>query len=341
MAKMVLFVPESTEKESNSTGQSQKTSSDITGSEARQFYEDLVNESHSKDGSILHQGIPHAQSHAKHYNDRLLNNVPKTSSASALTVKESDFLKAAQNGDIKIVKKCLKQGIEIDCIDSYGWTALMCASHSGNRQVVTYLLKKGINRYVVDRKRRDAVVIARRTGHESLANFISTFDSSIVRAKQIEKQEAEVVEFFCDVCNETIHQIGGENHETSTVHLFNRQLKPKPDSFLIPPGNIGFQLMLKNGWDGEKGLGSRGQGQRYPVKTILKRDRYCLGGESERTTKKKAKVTHFGPHDKNAVGKLKERKLRSSTINKQQKKKEESKSQWWERNLREEMNDFF
>ncbi|XP_062616065.1 G patch domain and ankyrin repeat-containing protein 1-like [Saccostrea cucullata] len=336
MSKLVLFVPESTEKESNSTEQSLKIVPDITGSQARQFYEDLINDSSSENG--LHQDILHAQSHAKHCNERLANQVTKTSLAS---VKESDFLKAAQNGDIKIVKKCLKLGVEIDCVDSYGWTALMCASHSGNRQVVTYLLKKGINKYVVDRKRRDAVIIAKRAGHESLANFISMFDKNIARDNQIQKQEAEVVEFFCDVCNKTIHQIEGENHETSTVHLFNRQLKPKPDSFLIPPGNRGFQLMLKSGWDGEKGLGSKGQGQRYPVKTVLKRDRQCLGGESERTSKKKAKVTHFGPNDKNAVEKLKERKLKTSTINKQLKKKQESKSQLWERNLREEMNNLF
>jgi hypothetical protein len=36
-------------------------------------------------------------------------------------------------------------------------------------------------------------------------------------------------------------------------------------------------MMLRSGWDGRKGLGPEGQGQRYPVKTILKKDRKCLG----------------------------------------------------------------
>jgi hypothetical protein len=44
-------------------------------------------------------------------------------------------------------------------------------------------------------------------------------------------------------------------------------------------------MMLRSGWDGRKGLGPEGHGQRYPVKTILKKDRKCLGSLKEEKPK--------------------------------------------------------
>jgi hypothetical protein len=327
MSKIVQFVPESTEEEIHQTIQEHVAIPGISGVEARQFYEDLLADSTSENRITVQQKVAGA---SKKSEKNVLH-----SSVSTLT--ENDFLKAAQNGNIKMLKKCLRDGININCVDSYGWTALMCACGNGKREVVSFLLKKGIDKYITDKKCRDAVAIAKSTGHESVANVIRKFDKSVMKSSPSEKQKTEVVEFFCDVCNKNIQEMSRTNHETSTVHLFNRKLKPKPDSFLIQPYNRGYQLMLKSGWDGEKGLGSRGQGQRYPVKTILKRDRHCLGVEPQKTSKKQAKVTHFGPNDQKAV----ERKLRSSTVQKRDRKKRETKSQIWERKLREEMNDVF
>lgn len=338
MEKVVYFVPESSEKETKHTKSTERRKPERTGEEARQFYENLIAESINSNETRQTYKVPNFTCNVAGENH---TTEGKISQSSGLLFSESDFLKAAQNGDIRVVKKCIKSGIEINCVDSYGWTALMCASHSGNEQVVSYLLKKGINRHILDRQRRDAVCIARKAGHTNLADFIYTFDGSRVKCGRQDKQQTETVEYFCDVCKKNVSQAEGENHETSTVHLFNRKLKPKPDSFLIPPGNRGYQLMLKSGWDGEKGLGSRGQGQRYPVKTVLKRDRQCLGGEMEKATRKQAKVTHFGPFDQNAIEKQRERKPKMSTLSKRDKRKQEKKSQVWERNLREEMNNLF
>jgi hypothetical protein len=63
--------------------------------------------------------------------------------------------------------------------------------------------------------------------------------------------------------------------------------------------------MLRSGWDGRKGLGPEGQGQRYPVKTILKKDRKCLGSLKE----EKPKITHFNANEKKAIQRNPERKL--------------------------------
>ena len=336
MAKIVYFVPESSDKEFQHKQQANSTKSRISGTEARQFYEELLAEQ-----DTIKEATKHKEVSCTRNVDKNPNKDEKTFQSSGPSLKESDFLKAAQNGDIKVLKKCLKCGINMNCVDGYGWTALMCASQSGNKRIVSYLLKKGVDVHIHDKKRRDAVFIARKAGHEDLANFITKFDCHEEKGHHRDDQNVETVEFFCDVCNKTVSQVVGENHETSTVHLFNRKLKPKPDSFLIPPGNRGYQLMLKSGWDGEKGLGSKGQGQRYPVKTILKRDRQCLGGELEKTSKKEAKITHFGPNDQNSVKRQQERKPRMATLSRRERRKQDKKSQVWERNLREEMNDLF
>ncbi len=55
--------------------------------------------------------------------------------------------------------------------------------------------------------------------------------------------------------------------------------------------------MLKNhGWTETSGLGKLGEGRKYPVKTVLKRDLKGLGME-----RKPARVTHFHAHDERAV----------------------------------------
>lgn len=79
------------------------------------------------------------------------------------------------------MKKCIKSGIEINCVDLYGWTVFMCVSYSGNEEVVLYFFKKGINRYILDRKRRDVVCIVRKVGYINLVDFIYIFDGSRVK----------------------------------------------------------------------------------------------------------------------------------------------------------------
>ncbi|TGZ58815.1 hypothetical protein CRM22_009436 [Opisthorchis felineus] len=112
------------------------------------------------------------------------------------------------------------------------------------------------------------------------------------------------------------------------AELRTKPIRPAP--LMIPPSNVGYRLLRRMGWadsaivDDEDdrgsitdhlqnsdvskinlelpssagGLGSRGQGRRFPVATVLKRDRLGLGISS---TKKVAKVTHFPAHDIAAV----------------------------------------
>lgn len=167
MEKVVYFVPESSEKETQHSKCTQRIKPESSGEEARQFYEKLIAESVNSNETKQTYKVPSSTCNIVEEN---CTSEGKISQSSGLLFNESNFLKAAQNGDIKVVKKCIKGGIEINCVDSYGWTALMCASHSGNEQVVSYLLKKGINRHILDRKRRDAVCIALKAGHTNLAS---------------------------------------------------------------------------------------------------------------------------------------------------------------------------
>ena len=91
-------------------------------------------------------------------------------------------------------------------------------------------------------------------------------------------------------------------------------------------------MMLRSGWQPEKGLGSEGQGQKFPVKTVLKRDRQGLGVEKE----SRAKVTHFGPKDTASVETVvkTERKMRASTLSKKAQRKKLSKERRKERDFR-------
>ena len=56
-------------------------------------------------------------------------------------------------------------------------------------------------------------------------------------------------------------------------------------------------MLLREGWDPEGGLGSEQQGQQFPVKTVLKRDRLGFGIKG----KDKARVTHFEAGDTAAI----------------------------------------
>ena len=55
--------------------------------------------------------------------------------------------------------------------------------------------------------------------------------------------------------------------------------------------------MVNQGWNAEKGLRPENSGVKFPVKSVLKRNRKSLGA----LAKGKTKITHFGPGDESAV----------------------------------------
>merc|ERR1719383_299855 len=67
--------------------------------------------------------------------------------------------------------------------------------------------------------------------------------------------------------------------------------------FGISQTNKGYQMLRKGGWDGMTGLGERGKGRLFPVKSVLKTDRSGV----QEGANKSAKITHFAANDKESV----------------------------------------
>ncbi|XP_041364563.1 G patch domain and ankyrin repeat-containing protein 1-like [Gigantopelta aegis] len=263
---------------------------------------------------------------------------PETVSRLGLTL-----LKHAQEGDTEQVKTCLLQGVSVDFQDQFGWSALMCASVGGHPDTVQFLLERKADIFRREKSGMTARDLARQKGQNCIlqlfeqsqshseVNSVSSPSSSMVLNTDTRTT------FFCTVCKQEFVDTNQRQHQTSTVHLFNMQLKPKSNNYLIPESNVGYRMLLRGGWDVDKGLGPDGSGNKFPVKTVLKRDRKGLGSEQ----KVPAKVTHFNPHDTNAINSIKrkcERKVSVRTLSKRAMRLKEKRDRDWEIQLRRYMN---
>ena len=252
------------------------------------------------------------------------------SSKAAARRREHKFLLCAQDGNLKELCRLVEDGVDVNVCDAYGWTALMCASHAGHLPVIQYLVNHGAHMTATDDKGRTAVDIAKLAKQRHVVKFYENVGqgSDLCVNKKCSP-------FYCDVCQVEFKDTPIDAHNTSTVHLFNSGLKRKPTSYFLPESNKGFQMMLRSGWDKEKGLGSEEQGHKYPVKTVLKQDRQGLGTEAVG----KARVTHFGPHDREAVvGCNVKRNMKTSTLNVRACERHVSKEKRKERDFRMAFN---
>ena len=252
----------------------------------------------------------------------------------------NEFLKQAQQGNLNEMKKLHEQGVNINHSDGYGWTALMCAGIAGQEDVVDFLLKHGADKCLVNKQGKTAAKLAEGADKMGVVQLIENFGKK-QKKRRTEKHNKKLSEkIFCEICKcEFVKTSPSDrSHFSSTIHLFNLKLEPKPDPFMISEANVGYKMMRQSGWDGERGLGPEGQGHKYPVRTTLKTDRSCLGS-TER--KSKAKVTHYGPNDPNAVNsyqRISPRVESVRTVSRRERQRKEKKAREWEKNLRFEMN---
>lgn len=267
------------------------------------------------------------------------------------------LLQAAEMGDLEQVAELLGKGVDVNCQDYFGWTPLMVAAKQGNDQIVKYLLKHGSDLTIHSFDGHTAVTLARLSRHEHIVAAIVDFSPSdardrIERPPSITSQESHYVHdkveegkssgtYFCQICKCEV-SFCEKSHETSVVHLFNSGHKLKNPSYLLPETNKGFDMLLKMGWQVNKGLGPHGDGPKYPLKTVLKLDRKGLGIDN--CANKKAKITHFNPNDKSAIehhSELPERKMTARKAARYASRAKEKRDRQRERHLRFEFSDHF
>ena len=200
----------------------------------------------------------------------------------------------------------------------------MIAAASGHTDLVSLLLKHGADANVRDKAGNTCLSLATKKGHNRIVNLIlNGFEK---RTKRKPKPKApETVAKSCEICDENFTtESSYKKHLSSTNHRFKveqQESNGKVKAYYgIPKTNRGFQLMLKDGWDADTGLGPEGHGKLYPVKTILKRNRHGFGLKDE-----KPKVTHFGPSDPASVASLKKRPERALRTGTAEKRKRASK----------------
>ncbi|KAK3085684.1 hypothetical protein FSP39_007124 [Pinctada imbricata] len=309
-----------------------------SGEEARKFYEETltIKTRESTDSKLKHQNKVPKMTKEK------CKQPPAKCRTKISANLVNECLKIAQNGDEEKMKELISKGANVTQCDNFGWDALMCAAYNGHIAVVKLLLRNGASKLQCDTKGRTAAALAGLKGHTSVKTYIENFNCNEdlrERNRELKREITDDESFFCPVCKSNFKESSKTAHGASTVHLFNMKLKPKEDPFVIPSSNVGYKLMMKSGWDGQKGLGAESQGKRHPIKTVLKRDRACLGSEVQLS--KKARVTHFGPNDPDAVKKSSmnlDRKMTAKTLSKKVQKFREKKAKNWEKNLRQYMN---
>jgi len=184
--------------------------------------------------------------------------LPVPSSPNHRLVNKS--LKNAQEGNLRQVQELLSDNssIDINVCDQYSWTALMCASHDGQIHIVRYLLEKGaLWRRHKDLQGRTALDLAKLAGHFDVVELLKSFSGQAKsKHNKIRKESCpsknNKTKFWCSICEQEFTD-GMKIHESSTVHLFNIQRKPQRTFYYIPEGNVGYQMMLKSGWNEDQG----------------------------------------------------------------------------------------
>ncbi|XP_077531428.1 G patch domain and ankyrin repeat-containing protein 1 homolog isoform X1 [Haemaphysalis longicornis] len=291
----------------------------LSGESARRFYESTVSQP-STSTTVTRDDPPSP----KHRSSKCPNEKLKHSKTANRAVKTSDYFTAAQTNDVSELKRCLESGVNIDATDMFGWTALMCASCAGATDSVRYLLKKRANPDLRNKQNVTALDLAAKRGH---VNVVELFckpekrggDGSVLTVQDSPQTQCESDQ-FCSVCDALVTAAQVKAHSTSIAHQFNLRLGKSPAAthYGIPESNAGFQMLVGMGWNREKGVGSREEGRKFPVKTVLKRDRGGLGGESS-----VPRVTHFGPHDRSAVENLRKKESRESVSQSLKRKRKE------------------
>lgn len=252
---------------------------------------------------------------------------------------KNQLFRAATANDVATIEQMkFTRPMLINACDQFGWTALMMASYEGHLDVIKVLLRLGADMNRANNQMETALTLAERAKHKKVVDFLKHALEPICLSDSDDDDDddAAAKEYFCDICKTNVACNDRKTHETSTSHRFNRtdSLSTVP-RFGIPESNVGFQMLVQQGWNRDHGLGPHQTGQMYPVKTTLRKPRSGLGVRQPN----KPKVTHFKPFDCDAIKSIaapppaSAAKL-TSTKTKRQIRNEQSRARRKERYLR-------
>ncbi|XP_055312170.1 G patch domain and ankyrin repeat-containing protein 1 homolog [Sitodiplosis mosellana] len=244
--------------------------------------------------------------------DRIRRRVKRES----LAFDKNQLFLAATSNDVSTIERMTLNNRTVNVTDQFGWTALMMAACDGHLATVKVLFNRGAKIDIVNKQLETALDLAEKKNHQSVVNFLngtqceticlSSDDEEATIGDAITPKGVEnasgarktMESFFCDICQAEFSQTDRKSHAASTLHRFNRTDSQKPPRhFGIPETNVGFQMLLQQGWDRKSGLGAERDGVIYPIKTTLRKPRSGLGTQQPN----KPKVTHFKPFDSDAI----------------------------------------
>ncbi|XP_071524429.1 G patch domain and ankyrin repeat-containing protein 1 homolog [Panulirus ornatus] len=325
-----------------------KICTSLEGEDARRFYEEVVDNYSRSSADVDHEqfemGNCERTSDSDHDDCHEVDRYDRSKEYGRL---ESDHrlniaLKLSQNNDAVGLRKILASGFNVNAKDEFGWSLLMVAACAGAKETVQTLLEYKARTSVRDSKGNTAIYLATMRGHRKIVDILiksnKKENSSHDHDKKVESSQKTQTEFFCTVCQKTFKESTEAQHETSIIHQFNLGAGVRKTFYGIPPSNKGYQLLVSQGWDTEKGLGPQSSGTKFPVKTVLKRDREGLGN----STKDIGRVTHFGPADTSAVKRVykpDERVERQSTLSRRELKNQKIRDKRKERDIRRMLNE--
>lgn len=281
----------------------------LSGEEAKQVYDEIINsasdslQATSSRSSKSPSSSKSVTKTAKHKGKSfpISPPPPKKSLNQLMTLCESDLHSELQTY-INFHASQSKSKFDINEQDLFGWSLLMSAACAGAVNCLQILLRNGASPSLKDKKGLTPMDLARKKGRKEVMSILEEWSHGIVLI-ELDDDETEpsqpAVPIFCEACNQSFTNQNA--HLKSIAHLFSSGIFHNPDGKIhygIPESNRGYQLMLKTGWDQSSGLGPDGTGHKFPIKTVLKRDRQGVGNEKDR---KGARITHFAPFDVAAV----------------------------------------
>lgn len=282
--KLKIFVKESSNVNEVDKNRAKKFDnfSPLAGEKAKEFYENILKEPSFSQKTLI-----------KRKNSGNCNNKTeiacKQMHEQQRNFKNLDLLLMAQNNDIKNLKIFLsqKQSFDINIVDNFDWTPLMCASYSGAEDAVKILLQNGADPNKSDKLGNTPLSLAKRRRFKNIVTLLENNFNSKEEKLEVKSPKS----FFCVLCKKNF-TLNKKDHETSIVHQFNKTHKTST-FYGIPENNKGFQMLLKNGWNKEHGLGPHGNGCKFPVKAVVKNNRTGVGASDFLNDTKKHQLMSY------------------------------------------------